>query len=84
MTLVEYKKALLKYAPLESFAFACRFLCIFVLAGECIEEWNGAAGLGRKCKYRNVPRQTNFQKEWRGTKSMCLPTLPPRANPRHF
>ena len=20
-----------------------RFLCIFVLAGECIEEWNGAA-----------------------------------------
>jgi len=21
----------------------CRFLCIFVLAGECIEEWNGAA-----------------------------------------
>ena len=26
----------------------CRFLCIFVLAGECIEEWNGAAGLGRE------------------------------------
>ena len=58
----------------------CRFLCIFVLAGECIEEWNGAAGLGRKCKYRKVPRQTNFQKEWRGSKFICAwPTLPVRA-----
>jgi len=66
----------------------CRFLCIFVLAGECIEEWNGAAGrragtsqllperltweeMSRSTQIRKVPRQTNFQKEWRGSKFIC-------------
>jgi len=65
----------------------------FCFGGECIEELNGAAGLGRKCKYRKVPRQTNFQKEWRGSKPMCLtrgsrlrdpPPSRSRTNPRHF
>jgi hypothetical protein len=31
-----------------------RFLCIFVLAGECIEEWNGAAGRWAITLYYNI------------------------------
>ncbi|MCR4279505.1 MAG: hypothetical protein NUV78_02070, partial [Candidatus Zambryskibacteria bacterium] len=42
--------------------FACRFPCIFVLAGECIEEWNGAAGLGRERLKSSRPNGSHGKK----------------------
>ncbi|OGZ06527.1 MAG: hypothetical protein A3C13_02435 [Candidatus Lloydbacteria bacterium RIFCSPHIGHO2_02_FULL_50_11] len=41
--------------------------------------------LGVQCKYRKVPRQTNFQKEWRGSNPIVLdPPSRSRTNPRRF
>ena len=48
----------------------CRFLCIFVVAGECIEEWNGAAGLGRKCKYERCLAKPIFKRNGEA-QSLC-------------